>query len=402
MEAWRDELYHYGIKGQKWGRRRYQNIDGSLTNSGKIRYVKKSDSDNRQFQEANRSMGVADTKSPMSTQEKLASQARKVNYSGKEGKGLYIRREPAKQVGTVVNYDPKTGKVVSEEKIMKPGKPISVKGIGKNEKDPTSSSIYSQKKYSDKPLSEEIVEYNKKKHNIDLEGGREQVTTTSARYPGQAKGVKSGMKIMVNPGSKEALDLFPEKNSLKNKIEAQKAAYKANSAKNSVNSSNLKKERVEREMLQRQDVSQYDNLTDAERLALSDEERKKLMEMSPTEQWEYLKEIKKRQTQYLKSKTENALLKRYSKNHDDNRYNVWDKIRENITGKIDSDHAKAIKDVTYKELASKLRAVDRWEEKLEAVFKAPRWANTVSEALNNAEGELFINKAKSFARKIFG
>lgn len=32
------ELYHYGIKGQKWGVRRYQNIDGSLTEAGKIRY----------------------------------------------------------------------------------------------------------------------------------------------------------------------------------------------------------------------------------------------------------------------------------------------------------------------------------------------------------------------------
>lgn len=33
-----DELYHHGIKGQKWGVRRYQNEDGSLTNAGKKRY----------------------------------------------------------------------------------------------------------------------------------------------------------------------------------------------------------------------------------------------------------------------------------------------------------------------------------------------------------------------------
>ena len=30
-----DELYHHGIKGQKWGVRRYQNKDGSLTAAGK-------------------------------------------------------------------------------------------------------------------------------------------------------------------------------------------------------------------------------------------------------------------------------------------------------------------------------------------------------------------------------
>lgn len=33
-----NELYHHGILGQKWGVRRYQNSDGSLTPEGRIRY----------------------------------------------------------------------------------------------------------------------------------------------------------------------------------------------------------------------------------------------------------------------------------------------------------------------------------------------------------------------------
>lgn len=37
MEAWRAELYHHGIKGMKWGIRRFQNKDGTLTEEGKKR-----------------------------------------------------------------------------------------------------------------------------------------------------------------------------------------------------------------------------------------------------------------------------------------------------------------------------------------------------------------------------
>ena len=33
-----NELYHHGVKGMKWGVRRYQNPDGSLTSKGKQRY----------------------------------------------------------------------------------------------------------------------------------------------------------------------------------------------------------------------------------------------------------------------------------------------------------------------------------------------------------------------------
>ena len=33
-----NELYHHGVKGIKWGIRRYQNHDGSLTSAGKKRY----------------------------------------------------------------------------------------------------------------------------------------------------------------------------------------------------------------------------------------------------------------------------------------------------------------------------------------------------------------------------
>lgn len=36
--SYKDSLAHHGIKGQKWGVRRYENYDGTLTSSGKKRY----------------------------------------------------------------------------------------------------------------------------------------------------------------------------------------------------------------------------------------------------------------------------------------------------------------------------------------------------------------------------
>lgn len=38
-----NQLQHWGIKGMKWGKRRYQNEDGTLTEAGKKRYYREAD-----------------------------------------------------------------------------------------------------------------------------------------------------------------------------------------------------------------------------------------------------------------------------------------------------------------------------------------------------------------------
>ena len=47
-------LAHHGIKGQKWGVRRYQNEDGSLTDEGKKRYGDYSEKIGKSISKANR------------------------------------------------------------------------------------------------------------------------------------------------------------------------------------------------------------------------------------------------------------------------------------------------------------------------------------------------------------
>lgn len=42
-----DEMYHFGIKGMKWGIRRFQNADGSLKPAGEKRYLKNIVSDKK-------------------------------------------------------------------------------------------------------------------------------------------------------------------------------------------------------------------------------------------------------------------------------------------------------------------------------------------------------------------
>lgn len=86
-----DELFHHGIKGQKWGIRRYQNADGTLTPEGVKRYGTVENFQKAQQDKAKRGLSD-DTKRKIKTAAKVAGIAALTGAAAygayKVGKGI--------------------------------------------------------------------------------------------------------------------------------------------------------------------------------------------------------------------------------------------------------------------------------------------------------------------------
>ena len=72
-----NELYHHGVKGQKWGVRRYQNKDGSLTLAGKKRALKMQDqytrfSNDKKYRDKDGNMTYAGRKKALKMKEQYS------------------------------------------------------------------------------------------------------------------------------------------------------------------------------------------------------------------------------------------------------------------------------------------------------------------------------------------
>lgn len=79
-----NELYHHGIKGQKWGVRRYQNKDGSLTLAGKKRALKMQN----QYTELSKSKKYHDRGGNLTYEGRKKALKMKEKYSELTGKQL--------------------------------------------------------------------------------------------------------------------------------------------------------------------------------------------------------------------------------------------------------------------------------------------------------------------------
>ena len=103
-----DEIWHHGIKGMRWGVRRYQNEDGSLTPAGEKRYVRESIS------------GIGLTKKGLTRKKRLANKVDRYskklrNYSSKQAEYQALSKSSKEYVKDDINRmianDPKWKKL---------------------------------------------------------------------------------------------------------------------------------------------------------------------------------------------------------------------------------------------------------------------------------------------------
>ncbi len=94
MVVYSDELCHYGIRGMRWGIRRYQNPDGSLTAAGKKRKKLSADGMNHLSEKSRRSKLT--NEQTIEELKKLTAPSRDPNFDGnkpEEKKWLELDKE---------------------------------------------------------------------------------------------------------------------------------------------------------------------------------------------------------------------------------------------------------------------------------------------------------------------
>ena len=173
-----NELYHHGIKGQKWGVRRYQNKDGSLTPKGKRRISKITDKLNKNYSKFE-SVELENQKLNLRfNNDKFRANAdlRLMNYYDNKSK-LY--RDSSKNlIKKVSKLDPKLGKKLSNEYSDLLNKTFigdfTLSELRKIQKDPDHLDEKA-KKFVDQQMTKRLAieksktEYNQRRLNADIQ-----------------------------------------------------------------------------------------------------------------------------------------------------------------------------------------------------------------------------------------
>lgn len=95
-----NSLSHWGIKGMKWGRRRYQNSDGTLTPAGKKRYGDDSHEDYRRAHDKKKVSQMSD-RELRERNNRLQMEKQYSDLTRKKGKGKKVIQTFVSTAGTI-------------------------------------------------------------------------------------------------------------------------------------------------------------------------------------------------------------------------------------------------------------------------------------------------------------
>ena len=113
-----NDIWHYGIKGQKWGIRRYQNSDGTLTASGKRRQKKE---EKRQAKEARKQAKQVDKEI---RQERAYASKNRRSLSDEELVSRVKRLEQERKLKNLTDEDVATGRTAVKSFLKETGRRV--------------------------------------------------------------------------------------------------------------------------------------------------------------------------------------------------------------------------------------------------------------------------------------
>lgn len=194
-----DELYHYGLKGMKWGVRRWQDADGTFNSAGKERYFSKGTGEDYHPVGKNSSGSV---KSASGNVRRALAKNYEINerfYSKRGNETMASMNKAAKEQmlkKAAASDKAKADKLAAKEK--KKEEKASQPGLAKR----ALAKVYDvNERYYSKHGNETMASMNRAAKEQMLKGSSNKKKTKEAK---QQKGEKRASKVTKKHGSKSA------------------------------------------------------------------------------------------------------------------------------------------------------------------------------------------------------